>query len=99
MKPQSKVTRKNSGSKRPFKRAENRPPKDATMTLPKSLPFIEALEKRFNKKVQKDNEQVLLANYEKNWVLRNILGGISGPESRYLRYLAKKYNSFILNQI
>lgn len=73
--------------------------KEFVMEVPDSLPFIEALEKRFNKKIQRNNEQVLLANYEKNWILKNTFGGINGKEERYLRYLAKKHSSFILNQI
>lgn len=92
-------SQKRSGPKRAFKKPENGFAKDHAMTLPKSLPFIEALEKRFNKTIQKNNEQILLANYEKNWILKNTLGGITGKESSYVRYLAKKYNSFILNQI
>lgn len=94
-----KVNSRQNAYKRPLKRAESRESKEREMTRPTSLPFIEALEKRFNKKIQKDNEQVLLANYEKNWILKNTLGGIDGNEQRYVRYLAKKYSSFIFNQV
>lgn len=99
MKAQNRVATKNRSSQRPFKKAQKTDQKEFAMALPSSLPFIEALEKRYNKRIHKDNEQVLLANYEKHWVLKDTFGGISGKEERYLRYLAKKYNSFILNRI
>lgn len=69
------------------------------MTAPTSLPFLEAVEKRLNVTVKRDNERMILANYEKNWALNGVLETVAGPEARFLRYLANKYHSFIASQI
>lgn len=69
------------------------------MTPPTSLPFVEAVGKRLNQKVRQDNDRVLLAFYEKNWVLNGVVATIDGQEARYLRHLAKKHQSFIANKI
>lgn len=99
MSAQRKNNQSFSKPRKPLNKAKKDNQAEYIMPLPKSLPFIEAFEKRFNRKVQRSDERMLLVNYEKNWILRMTLGGISGEESRYLRYLARKYNSFILNQI
>lgn len=80
-------------------RNERSKAKEQRMNVPASLPFISALEKRLNVKIRQDNERMLLANYEKNWALNGVVGRIDGQEAKFVRYLAKKYHSFIANQI
>lgn len=66
---------------------------------PKTLPFIESVKKRFNVRVDIAHEATLLATYERYWVIANAIGSIADEERRFLAKLAKKYNSFLYQQI
>ena len=66
---------------------------------PARLPFIEAIQTRFNVRVDVAHEQTLLATYERYWGVRMVLGMVVGDERRFLASLARKYNSFIYQQL
>lgn len=71
----------------------------STVRQPRKLPFIDNVMRRFNVRVDRTHEATLLATYERYWVIANSLGSVAGEERRFLSKLAKKYNSFLYQQL
>ena len=67
--------------------------------IPRKLPYIDIVKQRFNIRIDVAHEKTLLATYERYWILHNVIGAIAGEEKRFLTRLAKKYNSFLYQQI
>jgi hypothetical protein len=67
--------------------------------MPIVLPFIDSIKMKFNIRIDTTNEQILLATYERYWILRDVVSTISGEEKKFLSELSNKYNSFIHSAI
>lgn len=66
---------------------------------PNKLPFLDAICRKLNQRVNLDEEQSVLALYERGWIFHGVLGRPSDAEERYIRSLAARYNSWILKQV
>lgn len=66
---------------------------------PSSLPLLEAICKRLNQRVNREDEQRVLALYERGWIFKGVLGNLEGEEARYVRALANRYESWIARQV
>lgn len=71
----------------------------ARLRRPASLPLLEAICKRLNQRVNLDDEQRVLALYERGWIFKGVLGNLEGEEARYVRALANRYGSWIARQV
>lgn len=98
------MTRKpRQGQRTPGKPANRPAPKPAQSTgpirRPKNLPFLDAVCKKLNQRINIEDEQRVLGLYERGWILRGVLGNLEGDEARYVRALANRYNSWIARQV
>ena len=66
---------------------------------PNQLPFLDAICKRLNQRVNREDEQSVLALYERGWIFHGVLATPSEAEARYIRSLATRYNSWIQRQV
>lgn len=66
---------------------------------PTKLPLLDAICKKLNQRVNLEDEQRVLALYERGWILKGVLGDLDDPEARYVRALAIRYNSWIARQV
>lgn len=66
---------------------------------PGRLPFLDAICKRLNQRVNLEDERSVLALYERGWIFHGVLGTPNEAESRYIRSLAARYNSWIQKQV
>ncbi|WP_097459852.1 hypothetical protein [Mangrovitalea sediminis] len=80
-------------------RPQNGPQKQAPLRQPASLPLLEAICKKLNQRVNRDDEQRVLALYERGWIFKGVLCNLEGDEARYVRALAGRYNSWIARQV
>ncbi|MCG8614400.1 MAG: hypothetical protein MI864_28140 [Pseudomonadales bacterium] len=80
----------------PKQRQENR---DAPVRRPKTLPFLDAICKKLNQRVNMEDEQRVIGVYERGWIFKGVLANLEGDEARYVRTLATKYNSWIARQV
>lgn len=86
--------------KRPHRRpSQSRPQQQAPLRQPASLPLLEAICKKLNQRVNRDDEQRVLALYERGWIFKGVLCNLEGEEARYVRALAGRYNSWIARQV
>lgn len=72
---------------------------NAPIRRPGRLPFLDAICKRLNQRVNLDDERSVLALYERGWIFYGVLGTPSDAESRYIRSLAARYQSWIQKQV
>lgn len=82
-------------------RTPSKPVRDeqARLRRPASLPLLEAICKRLNQRVNLEDEQRVLALYERGWIFKGVLGNLEGEEARYVRALANRYGSWIARQV
>jgi len=80
---------------------QHRPARDGQGRLrrPASLPLLEAICKKLNQRVNMDDEQRVLALYERGWIFKGVLCNLEGEEARYVRALANRYGSWIARQV
>ena len=89
---------RNNSSRRPARDA--RPASSSgPIRRPQTLPLLTAICKRLNQRVNYDDEQRVLALYERGWIFNGVLETLQGPEARYVRHLAQRYNSWIARQV
>lgn len=72
---------------------------NAAIRRPGRLPFLDAICKRLNQRVNLEDERSVLALYERGWIFYGVLGTPSDAESRYIRSLAARYQSWIQKQV
>lgn len=70
-----------------------------TIRRPRRLPFLDAICKKLNQRVNLEDEPRVLALYERGWIFRGVLCQLEGEEARYVRALANRYNSWISRQV
>ena len=86
--------------KRPHRRpSQSRPQQQGPLRQPASLPLLEAICKKLNQLVNREDEQRVLALYERGWIFKGVLCNLEGEEARYVRALAGRYNSWIARQV
>ncbi len=66
---------------------------------PNKLPLLDAICKRLNQRVNMDDEPRVLGLYERGWIFNGVLASMSEAESRYVRALASRYDSWIARQV
>lgn len=71
----------------------------APIRCPKNRPLLDAICKKFNQRVDLNDEQRVLGLYERGWILNGVLAKMSDSEARYVRALATRYNSWIARQV
>lgn len=71
----------------------------APIRCPQKRPLLDAICKKFNQRVDLNDEQRVLGLYERGWILNGVLATMSDAESRYVRALATRYNSWIARQV
>lgn len=85
---------------KPVRKTATRPVQAAgPVRQPRKLPFLEAVCKKLNQRINLDDEQRLLGLYERGWIFRGVLANLEGDEARYVRALATRYNSWIARQV
>lgn len=72
---------------------------DLPIRRPAKLPFLDAICKKLNQRVNIDDEQRLIGVYERGWIFRGVLAKLDGDEAKYVRALANKHNSWIARQV
>lgn len=87
--------------KQPTRRAANQPvsSQPAPIKRPDKLPLLDAICKKLNQRVNLDDEPRVLGLYERGWIFNGVLARLDGPEARYVRALANRYNSWIARQV
>lgn len=86
-------------SQRPAHKQAPKPAQTGPIRRPRSLPFLDAVCKKLNQRINVEDEQRVLGLYERGWILRGPLGNLEGEEARYVRALANRYNSWIARQV
>lgn len=76
-----------------------KPAQTGPIRRPAKLPFLDAVCKKLNQRINVEDEQRVLGLYERGWILRGALGNLEGEEARYVRALANRYNSWIARQV
>jgi hypothetical protein len=71
----------------------------APIRCPDKRPLLDAICKKFNQRVDVNDEQRVLGLYERGWILKGVLANMSEAEARYVRALANRYNSWIARQV
>ncbi|TGN39401.1 hypothetical protein [Marinobacter confluentis] len=71
----------------------------APIRCPSKRPLLDAICKKFNQRVDLNDEQRVLGLYERGWILNGVLATMSDAEARYVRALATRYNSWIARQV
>ena len=71
----------------------------APIRRPARLPFLDAICKRLNQRVNLNEERSVLALYERGWIFHGVLGTPGEAETRYIRSLAARYQSWIEKQV
>lgn len=66
---------------------------------PSRLPLLDAICQRLNQRVNVDNEQSILALYERGWIFNGVIATMSEQEARYVRALASRHDSWIARQV
>jgi hypothetical protein len=82
-------------------RPANHPTNNRTAPIrcPQKRPLLDAICKKFNQRVDLNDEQRVLGLYERGWILNGVLAKMSDAEARYVRALATRYNSWIARQV
>ncbi|MDI9243706.1 hypothetical protein [Marinobacter sp. CHS3-4] len=82
-------------------RAANQPAgnRSGAIRCPNKLPLLDAICKKFNQRVDLNDEQRVLGVYERGWIFNGVLANMSEAEARYVRALATRYNSWIARQV
>ncbi|NWN92045.1 hypothetical protein HLV39_11130 [Marinobacter adhaerens] len=83
------------------RRAANQPMSNRSGAIrrPEKLPFLDAVCKKLNQRVDLDDEQRVLGVYERGWIFNGVLATLDGAEARYVRALANRYDSWIARQV
>ena len=84
---------------KPAQKAAQKPAPTGPVRRPAKLPFLNAVCKKLNQRINVEDEQRVLGLYERGWILRGVLGNLEGEEARYVRALANRYNSWIARQV
>ena len=71
----------------------------APIRCPEKRPLLDAICKKFNQRVNLNDEQRVLGLYERGWILNGVLANMNDAEARYVRALANRYNSWIARQV
>lgn len=66
---------------------------------PEKLPLLDAICKKLNQRVNLEDEPRVLGLYERGWIFKDVLAGLSDAEARYVRALANRHNSWIARQV
>lgn len=90
-----------SGSPRPAAKPRNRPADEAPKPIrrPNRLPLLEAICKKMNQRINLEDDQSVLALYERGWILKGVLCNLEGDEERFVKALATRHNSWIARQV
>lgn len=75
------------------------PEQQGPVRRPSKLPFLDAICKKLNQRINLDDEQRVLGVYERGWIFKGVLANLDGEEARYVRALATRYNSWIARQV
>ena len=67
-----------------------------TMKCPAKTPFLEALSRRLNQRIDRNNPHGVLAVVERNALLIDRIAVLGGDERRYLKHLARSRGSPLL---
>lgn len=86
-------------ARKPAHKPAQRAAQPGPIRRPAKLPFLDAVCKKLNQRVNVEDEQRVLGLYERGWILRGALGNLEGEEARYVRALANRYNSWIARQV
>jgi hypothetical protein len=71
----------------------------APIRCPAKRPLLDAICKKFNQRVDLNDEQRVLGLYERGWIMNGVLANMNDAEARYVRALANRYNSWIARQV
>ncbi|WP_404366459.1 hypothetical protein [Marinobacter sp.] len=71
----------------------------APIKRPEKLPLLDAICQKLNQRVNLEDEPRVLGLYERGWIFKGVLTNLDGPEARYVRALATRYNSWIARQV
>lgn len=63
-------------------------------TIPKNLPFLEAICWQ-TKDVYQFTPEEMLSRYERGWTYRKLFNNLEGEELIFLKELTKRYNSWL----
>ncbi|SFR66091.1 hypothetical protein SAMN05216203_2311 [Marinobacter daqiaonensis] len=66
---------------------------------PNKLPLLDAICKKLNQRVNLEDEQRVLALYERGWIFKGVLANLGDAEARYVKALAIRYDSWIARQV
>ncbi|WP_150911913.1 hypothetical protein [Marinobacter halotolerans] len=82
-------------------RSANKPAaaRSGPIRCPEKRPLLDAICKKFNQRVDLNDEQRVLGLYERGWILNGVVANMSDAEARYVRALATRYNSWIARQV
>jgi thymidylate kinase len=69
------------------------------LVMPKTTPLLDAICNQRKQRLNRDEEAAVLGMYERNWILKDRIASPSRAEEGYLRLLAKKHNSWLVNQL
>lgn len=64
------------------------------LVVPKRLPFLESICWQTGNVYRFTPEQ-MLSRYERGWSYRNLFSNLEGEELRFLKELARRYNSWL----
>lgn len=86
---------------RPTNRPVNRPAvnSSAPIRCPEKRPLLDAICKKFNQRVDLNDEQRVLGLYERGWIMNGVVAKMSEAEARYVRALANRHDSWIARQV
>lgn len=88
--------KKSNARRTPNHRAGN---SQAPIRCPEKRPLLDAICKKFNQRVDLNDEQRVLGLYERGWILNGVVAKMSEAEARYVRALANRYDSWIARQV
>ncbi|MEX2476545.1 hypothetical protein [Marinobacter sp.] len=66
---------------------------------PAKLPLLDAICKKLNQRVDLEDEPRVLGLYERGWIFNGVLCRLGDSESRYVKALATRYDSWIARQV
>lgn len=73
--------------------------RSAPIRCPAKRPLLDAICKKFNQRVDLNDEQRVLGLYERGWILNGVVAKMNDAEARYVRALGTRYNSWIARQV
>lgn len=73
--------------------------RSAPIRCPEKRPLLDAICKKFNQRVDLNDEPRVLGLYERGWIFNGVLANMSEAEARYVRALALRYQSWIARQV